>query len=142
MNNSQKIGMNILLLGIVSFITDASSEIIIPLMPFFLKFLGGTAIGVGFIVGLVGGLRDSLSSILKGLSGYWSDKIRRKKPLLKYCMMTKIFMLASGHMTPNPGKSSGACPGEIIPMVTGWRSILTATTIIKPPFASRSMPRV
>ncbi len=47
-------------------------------MPFFLSFFGGT----GIIVGIVGGLRDSLSSILKGLSGYWSDKIRRKKPFV------------------------------------------------------------
>ena len=82
MNSREKLGFNIILLGLVSFITDASSEIIIPLMPFFLKFLGGTAIGVGLIVGIVGGLRDSLSSLLKGVSGYWSDKIRRKKPFI------------------------------------------------------------
>lgn len=82
MNNQEKLGFNIILLGLVSLITDASSEIIIPLIPFFLKFLGGAAIGVGLIIGIVGGLRDSLSSILKGASGYWSDKINRKKPFV------------------------------------------------------------
>ncbi|MHA1650106.1 MAG: MFS transporter, partial [Candidatus Helarchaeota archaeon] len=72
----------IILLGLVSLITDASSEIIFPLMPFFLEILGGTAIGTGILIGLIGGLGDSLSSILKAVSGFWSDKIRRKKPFV------------------------------------------------------------
>jgi MFS family permease len=75
-NQSQrKIAPNVLLLSAVSFLNDLSSEMIMPILPMFLTLLGGT----GEIVGLVGGLRDSISSILKVLSGYWSDKTGKRK---------------------------------------------------------------
>lgn len=51
-------------------------------MPFFLEIIGGTAIGTGLLIGIIGGLGDSLSSVLKALSGTWSDKIHRKKPFV------------------------------------------------------------
>jgi len=35
--------------------------------------------GAGLIVGLIGGLQDSIASILKVLSGYWSDRVGRRK---------------------------------------------------------------
>jgi MFS family permease len=66
---------NIILLGIVSFLTDVSSEMIAPLMPLFLASLGGG----GLIIGLVGGLGDSVASVLKAFSGYFSDKYGRRK---------------------------------------------------------------
>ena len=69
------ISTNVLLLGIVSFLTDISSEMIAPILPMFVIALGGT----GLIVGLIGGLRDSIASILKVISGYWSDKIGKRK---------------------------------------------------------------
>ncbi len=67
---SIKIHLNIILLGIVSFITDVSSEIIFPILPLFLASLGAN----GIIIGLVGGLSESIASILKVISGYMSDK--------------------------------------------------------------------
>lgn len=69
------ISANILLLGVVSFLNDLSSEMIIPILPLFITALGGA----GLIVGLIGGLQESISSILKVLSGYWSDRIGRRK---------------------------------------------------------------
>ncbi|OYT55738.1 MAG: MFS transporter [Candidatus Aenigmarchaeota archaeon ex4484_14] len=69
------IGANVLLLGIVSFFNDMSSEMIMPILPLFITALGGT----GIVVGLIGGLRDSLSSILKVVFGYWSDKTGKRK---------------------------------------------------------------
>jgi len=69
------ISTNILLLGIVSFLNDLSSEMIMPILPIFIIALGGA----GFIVGLIGGLQDSISSILKVFSGYWSDRIGKRK---------------------------------------------------------------
>lgn len=71
---------NIILLGLTSLITDASSEIIFPLLPFFLLALSSG--GIGFIIGFIGSLAPFLSSILKALSGIWSDKIHRKKPFV------------------------------------------------------------
>ncbi len=69
------ISINVLLLGIVSFLNDTSSEMIMPILPMFITALGGG----GFVVGLIGGLRDSISSILKVFCGYWSDKTGKRK---------------------------------------------------------------
>jgi MFS family permease len=72
------IGINILLLGVVSLLTDVSSEMMMPILPMFITALGGTA----FVVGLIGGLGDSIASILKVFSGYWSDRYGRRKPFV------------------------------------------------------------
>ncbi len=69
---------NIYLLGLVSFLNDFSSELILPILPFFIEALGGG----GFIIGLIGGIRDLISNILKIFSGYISDKIGKSKQLV------------------------------------------------------------
>ncbi|MEA3560194.1 MAG: MFS transporter [Candidatus Omnitrophota bacterium] len=74
------ISPNIVLLGIVSFLNDVSSEMVMPILPMFITTLGGT----GLIVGLVAGFRDSISSILKVFSGYWSDKAGKRKIFVTY----------------------------------------------------------
>jgi len=74
-NSFKNISINIILLGIVSFLNDASSEMITPILPLFIMSLGGT----GVILGLIGGLRDSISSLLKVICGYWSDKTGKRK---------------------------------------------------------------
>ena len=48
---------------------------IMPILPMFITAMGGT----GLIIGLVGGLRDSISSILKVFAGFWSDKLGKRK---------------------------------------------------------------
>jgi MFS family permease len=73
--NYKKISVNVILLGIVSFLNDLSSEMIMPILPLFIKALGGG----GIVIGLVGGLRDSISNILKVISGYISDKKGKRK---------------------------------------------------------------
>ncbi|MFX1464853.1 MAG: MFS transporter [Promethearchaeota archaeon] len=69
---------NVLLLSIVSFLTDMSSEMILPILPLFLVSIGGT----GIILGLIGGVGDSVASILKVFSGYFSDKLGKRKILI------------------------------------------------------------
>ena len=69
---------NIKLLGLVSLLNDASSEIIQPILPLFISSLGGG----GVAIGLIGGLSDGIPSILKIFSGYWADKMGKKKPLV------------------------------------------------------------
>jgi len=69
---------NVLVLGIVSFLTDSSSEMVMWTIPFFIALLGGGAVWIG----IVEGLRESLSSLLKLASGWASDKIGRRKPLV------------------------------------------------------------
>ena len=91
----QGISLNVILLGVVSFLTDVSSEMIHPLLPMFIVALGGG----GMAVGLIGGLGDSLSSILKVFAGFWSDKSGRRKPFifLGYALSSicKIFLAFS-----------------------------------------------
>jgi MFS family permease len=69
------ISVNVILLSIVSFLNDLSSEMIMPILPMFLQSLGGG----GETIGLVGGLRDAVSNILKIFAGYWSDKTGQRK---------------------------------------------------------------
>jgi MFS family permease len=66
-------------LGLVSLLTDASSEMIYPLLPSFLTGVLGA--GPAF-VGLVEGLAESVASLAKVVSGAVSDRMRRRKPLI------------------------------------------------------------
>lgn len=91
----KEVSVNIFLLGIVSFLNDLSSEMIMPILPMFITALGGT----GLIVGLIGGLRDSISSILKVFAGYWSDKSGKRKIFVSSGYLTsalfKLFLAFS-----------------------------------------------
>jgi len=113
------ISFNILLLGIVSFINDLSSEMIMPILPMFITALGGT----GLIVGLVGGLRDSISSILKVFCGYWSDKTGKRK----------IFV-SSGYLTSSVFKL-------FLSFSRTWQHILIFTGLDRVGKGLRTAPR-
>lgn len=69
---------NIVVLGIVSFLTDISSEMVYPLLPIFLTVNLGASPA---IMGIIEGIAESLASLLKVFSGYWGDKTKRKKEL-------------------------------------------------------------
>lgn len=69
----------VVVLAVVSFLTDASSEMIYPLLPVFLSTtLGASALAVGAIEGAA----ESVAALLKLVSGWWSDRLRRRKPLV------------------------------------------------------------
>lgn len=72
-------GRNIIALSVVSFLTDASSEIIAPLLPLFLV---GTLGATATFVGTIEGTAETIASLLKLVSGWWSDRARRRKPLI------------------------------------------------------------
>lgn len=59
-----------------SFLNDFGSDIIYPIWPLFLTTVLGANMAV---VGLIDGLGDALVSISQAISGYVSDKIRRRK---------------------------------------------------------------
>lgn len=70
---------NVIILGIASFLTDFSTEMVYPLLPLYLT---SARIGASpAIVGLIEGIAESLASILKVFSGYISDRFRTRKPL-------------------------------------------------------------
>ncbi len=74
-----KLARNVLILGAVSFLTDVSSEMIYPLLPVFL----GTVLGASATaIGLIEGAAESTAALLKFGSGWWSDRLRRRKPLV------------------------------------------------------------
>lgn len=66
---------NIRLLGGSSFFNDIGSEMITPLLPFYIISLGGG----GIAIGLLSGLREGLASILKILGGWISDVTGKRK---------------------------------------------------------------
>src|SRR5438105_1154661 len=70
---------SVLALGWVSFLTDVSSEMIYPLLPGFLT----RSLGAGpAAIGLIGGIAEATASLAKIGSGVWSDRVRRRKPLV------------------------------------------------------------
>ncbi|KKM11348.1 MFS transporter permease [Clostridiales bacterium PH28_bin88] len=69
--------VNVLLLGLVSLLTDVSSEMVYPLLPLYLTTRLGASPAV---VGLIEGIAESLASLFKVFSGYFSDRIQRRKP--------------------------------------------------------------
>ena len=70
------LGQNVFALSLVSLLNDTSSEIIYPLLPGFLAItLGATP----FFIGLIEGFAESIASILKLFSGYWSDRLHKRK---------------------------------------------------------------
>jgi MFS family permease len=66
-------------LGLVSLLTDASSEMIYPLLP---AFLTGTLRAGPAFLGVVEGLAETVAAALKIVSGGLSDRSRRRKPLV------------------------------------------------------------
>lgn len=110
---------NIYLLGLVSLLNDASSEIIQPILPLFIASLGAG----GLAIGLIGGLADGLPSLLKLLSGYWSDMMKRRKPLV-----------AAGYTLSAAGKL-------LLALSSSWQQVFLLKTIERSGKGIRSAPR-
>lgn len=66
---------NIKLLGASSLFNDIGSEMITPILPFYVLALGGT----GAAIGALSGLREGLSSLFKLLGGWFSDIVGKRK---------------------------------------------------------------
>jgi len=71
--------MNVVVLGLVSFFSDLSTEMITPVLPLFLVGVLGASYT---IVGLIEGSADFLIGMLKFVSGWYSDKMERRKPFI------------------------------------------------------------
>jgi MFS family permease len=67
------------LLSWTSFFTDTASEAVYPLMPLFLaRAIGASALSIGIIEGAA----EAVNSLLRIVSGHWSDRIRARKPFV------------------------------------------------------------
>ncbi|MBS4015446.1 MAG: MFS transporter [Candidatus Latescibacteria bacterium] len=113
---------NVIILGIASLLTDISSEMVYPIIPFFLVSLGaGPA-----VLGLIEGVAESFASLLKVFSGYFSDKKRKRKPLaiVGYASSTvgKLFLYLAnswglvflGRLTDRFGKGVRTAPRDAL----------------------------
>ena len=76
--NKKIIASNIVLLGLVSMFVDMSTEMVYPLVPLFLTATLGASPA---IVGIIEGIAESISSLLKVFSGYVGDVYHNKKRL-------------------------------------------------------------
>jgi MFS family permease len=80
---------NLFALGFVSFFTDMSSEMVFSLLPAFLLGLPGSSKA---ILGLIEGTAEALSYALRAVSGFFSDKFRKRKIfiLLGYALSNAV----------------------------------------------------
>lgn len=74
-----KLDRTVVFLGLASFFTDISSEMIYPLLPvFIISVLGGSQ----FSLGIIEGFAEATAAILKWASGFWADKIKSRKKFI------------------------------------------------------------
>jgi MFS family permease len=86
----KKRGINIVLMGFTSLINDISSEMITPILPILLTSLGAN----GLVIGLLGGVRESIASILSIYFGKLSDRTKTRKPfVISGYLVSGIFKL-------------------------------------------------
>ena len=110
---------NIKFLGLVSLFNDISSEIIQPILPLFITSLGGGSLAIG----LIGGFSNGLPSIIEIFSGYWSDKMGKRKPIVV------------------AGYSLSAFAKLLLPFSMVWQHIFVLRTIERSGKGIRSAPR-
>jgi len=114
---------NIILLGITSLLTDISSEMVYPLLPIYLV----NQLGAGpAILGVIEGIAESLASLSKVFSGFFSDKIKRRKPftILGYagstigkfflCISTSWLYVLAGRTIDRLGKGIRTAPRDAL----------------------------
>jgi MFS family permease len=72
------VSIPVFIMGLVSLFTDVSSESIQSFFPLFIISIGGSV----FAIGIISGITEAISNILKGFSGWMSDLINRRKPFV------------------------------------------------------------
>ncbi len=75
---SQSITRNIYVFGVTSFLNDTASETAYWVLPAFLASLGAGPAQLGIIEGIA----ESVASFAQLLSGYLTDKVSRRKPIV------------------------------------------------------------
>jgi len=111
---------NIFLLGLVSLFTDLGSQMIFPLIPLYLVSVLGTGASV---VGICEGAAETTASLIKAFSGYWSDRLKRRKPF--------VFV----------GYSLSAITKPLFALAGAWPLVLTVRMIERVGKGIRSAPR-
>jgi MFS family permease len=117
---SSTLPRTVVVLGLVSLLNDAASEMITPLLPIFLT----AALGAGpAIVGLVEGLAEATASVLKLVSGRLADRGVPAKRLV-----------VGGYALSNLGR-------PLIGFAAGWAAVLLLRFLDRVGKGLRSAPR-
>jgi MFS family permease len=89
---------NIFFTGFTSFLTDTSVKMVYSVMPMFLMSIGASKTSLA----LIEGIAESTASLIKALSGFWSDKIGKNKPfmLIGYGLSALIIPLYTFVVSP------------------------------------------
>lgn len=74
-----ELARNVPVLGLVSLLTDISSEMLVPVIPLFLTATLGAPVAA---VGVIEGVAEGTASVLKGPAGWLSDRSRRRGALV------------------------------------------------------------
>ena len=90
-------------LGWVSFLSDVASDMIYPLLP---DFLTRTLHAGPAALGLIEGIAEATASLMKAASGWWSDRVRKRKPIVVV------------------GYSIAAVARPLIGLASGWTQVL------------------
>jgi MFS family permease len=72
------VSIPVVLMGLVSLFTDISSESIQSILPLFILEIGGNVL----VLGLISGITNAIANVLKGITGWMSDKINKRKPFI------------------------------------------------------------
>ena len=112
--------VNIIILGIVSLLADISSEMVYPLIPYFLVYVLGTNI---YFLGIIEGIAESTASLLKVFFGIFSDRIKKRK----------IFAIF-GYGASSAGKL-------LLALAASWPSVLASRFVDRLGKGIRTAPR-
>lgn len=111
---------NVWVTTLTSFLTDISSEMIINLIPLFLANVLGVSTAV---IGLIEGIAETTSSLLKGFSGWLSDKLKGRK-----------WLTVSGY-------ALSACTKPFLYFATSWAGVLAIRFADRAGKGIRTSPR-
>lgn len=112
--------LNVFLLGLTSFFTDIASEMVYPLVPFFLTATLGASPAT---LGLIEGIAESVASLLRVFSGYFSDRVRRRKAVTI------------------AGYSASVAGRVFLAVASGWGGVLAGRAIDRAGKGIRTAPR-
>ncbi len=116
----RKLPRNVFAISLVSLLNDASSEIIYPLLPILLtSVLGATPRAIGIIEGAA----ESVSSLIKLLAGYLSDRFGKRK-----------ILVVSGY-------ALAALARPFLAFATSWQQVLAIRLTDRVGKGVRSAPR-
>jgi MFS family permease len=108
------------LLGFISLFTDAASEAIYPLLPLFLT----VTLGAGVVsIGIVEGVAESISSLLRIVSGRLSDRWQQRRSLVRVGYTLSTFVR------------------PLIGLATSWTTVLALRGIDRVGKGIRGAPR-